>query len=82
MGLVPTANLGEPGGAQVGLRSKGSVGSEQNVHVPPIVIHPGLAEVRSTRDPPSRVEDLLVGRPWLDVGLAGLGPPRLVDQSH
>lgn len=64
--VVFTADHGELGGSHGGLRNKGPVSYEQNVHVPLIVVHPDVRGGRTTRALTSHV-DLL---PTL-VGLTG-----------
>ena len=67
--VVFTADHGELGGAHGGLRNKGPVAYEQNVHVPIIVVHPEVPGARSTRALTSHI-DLL---PTL-AGLTGAPP--------
>jgi arylsulfatase len=54
--VVFTADHGELGGAHGGLRNKGPVGYEQNVHVPLVVVHPKVAGARSTRALSSHID--------------------------
>ncbi len=64
--VVFTSDHGELGGAHGGLRNKGPVSYEQNVHVPMIVVHPDITGGQTTRALTSHI-DLL---PTL-VGLTG-----------
>ena len=64
--VVFTADHGELGGSHGGMRNKGPVAYEQNVHVPMIVVHPDVRGGRTTRALTSHI-DLL---PTL-VGLTG-----------
>ncbi len=64
--VVFTSDHGELGGAHGGLRNKGPVSYEQNVHVPMIVVHPDVTGGKTTRALTSHM-DLL---PTL-VGLTG-----------
>ena len=67
--VVFTADHGELGGAHGGLRNKGPVAYEQNVHVPMIVVHPDVKGGRTTRALTSHIDVL----PTL-VGLTGAPP--------
>lgn len=67
--VVFTADHGELGGAHGGLRNKGPVAYEQNVHVPMIVVHPDVKGGRTTRALTSHIDVL----PTL-VGLTGASP--------
>ena len=64
--VVFTSDHGELGGSHGGLRNKGPVSYEQNVHVPMIVVHPDVNGGQTTRALTSHI-DLL---PTL-VGLTG-----------
>ncbi|MBW1790063.1 MAG: sulfatase-like hydrolase/transferase [Deltaproteobacteria bacterium] len=64
--VVFTSDHGELGGSHGGLRNKGPVSYEQNVHVPMIVVHPDVKGGQTTRALTSHI-DLL---PTL-VGLTG-----------
>ena len=64
--VVFTSDHGELGGSHGGLRNKGPVSYEQNVHVPMIVVHPDAKGGQTTRALTSHI-DLL---PTL-VGLTG-----------
>ena len=64
--VVFTSDHGELGGAHGGLRNKGPVSYEQNVHVPMIVVHPDVKGGQTTRALTSHIDVL----PTL-VGLTG-----------
>ncbi len=72
--VVFTSDHGELGGAHGGLRNKGPVSYEQNVHVPMIVIHPNVKGGQSTRALTSHIDVL----PTL-VGLTG-APKEVADE--
>jgi arylsulfatase len=67
--VVFTSDHGELGGAHGGLRNKGPVAYEQNVHVPMILVHPDVTGGQATQALSSHI-DLL---PTL-VGLTGAPP--------
>jgi len=54
--VVFTADHGELGGSHGGLRNKGPVSYEQNVHVPMIVVHPDVRGGRTTRALTSHID--------------------------
>ncbi len=56
--VVFTADHGELAGAHGGLRNKGPVSYEQNVHVPMIVVDPGVGGGRTTRALTSHIDVL------------------------
>jgi len=64
--IVFTSDHGELGGAHGGLRNKGPVAYEQNVHVPMIIVHPNVKGGQTTRALTSHIDVL----PTL-VGLTG-----------
>jgi len=64
--VVFTSDHGEVGGAHGGLRNKGPVSYEQNVHVPMIIVHPDVRGGQTTRALTSHIDIL----PTL-VGLTG-----------
>ena len=64
--VVFTSDHGELGGAHGGLRNKGPVAYEQNVHVPMIVVHPNVKGGQTTQALTSHIDVL----PTL-VGLTG-----------
>jgi len=64
--VVFTSDHGELGGAHGGLRNKGPVAYEQNVHVPMIVVHPNIKGGQTTQALTSHIDVL----PTL-VGLTG-----------
>ena len=64
--VVFTSDHGELGGAHGGLRNKGPVAYEQNVHVPMIIVHPNVKGGQTTQALTSHIDVL----PTL-VGLTG-----------
>ena len=72
--VVFTSDHGELGGAHGGLRNKGPVAYEQNVHVPMIVIHPNVKGGQTTQALTSHIDVL----PTL-VGLTG-APKEVADE--
>jgi arylsulfatase A-like enzyme len=56
--VVFTADHGELAGSHGGLRNKGPVSYEQNVHVPMIVVHPDVRGGRTTRALTSHIDVL------------------------
>ncbi len=72
--VVFTSDHGELCGSHGGLRNKGPVSYEQNVHVPMIVVHPNVKGGQSTQALTSHIDIL----PTL-VGLTG-APQEIVDE--
>ena len=78
--VVFTSDHGELSGSHGGLRNKGPLSYEQNVHVPMIVVHPDVAGGQSTRALTSHIDLLptlvsLTGAPEDDVADVTKGLP-------